>query len=878
NFARRALEQFKNLHELQAISIEGDKCQFENEFRYAAIKIATMIFKRMVYESRRKSKGILRPKVRQNYKEQLQTAWPRTHTEKLLSEMFDCRAAQFLAILEALNDLNRRLVLTSPAASDNDPEILDVTLELFYAADYILQVKHANVNQIDGANLNPVYPNITMSLSMSLLDLAINEQYVIPFPSVIQLIKNAFNYEVFDVFERLLEPLNTLIAISSPNEQKLPYQTILSLLELLHEITECEKEQKLAAKQLQLQATGKDDDKKGKKNENRTKSPKTKKTSKERSRSPTPATKKRKTKLKGKDVQPAQQQQIDAKRVVSMKDINLTAENEDGEEEKSLEDYLEDLCNLLLNEGNIQAVIEPDVLIDVSLLLWNKCRPILRRYYNEPLDSQRWISRLDHDHLKWLNLCLKTHEVLTRFDLATVDPCAYAECSLRLGQILFSLVQPDSPLQSNARNLCYKSRIDQLRVFLSQTFAQPFVQSYVQEFKRGQQQSASSQGDSASNHGTGVINTIGQEKQQHQPLLPFDNDTLSLSTNFPLLLFTEQLLERSLQTMAQARASLVKFDGSAMYDRNWQPKSNDEESDSLGETRFFATQPFQYEKGVSSKPIGNLIKDLDAELLFIYCRVISLLEQLPEARMIKKGPIEQYLNEAKGNSHKKALICAAYASTRRDEKMAADYMQRAYKYLTTAEEEDRLYFWHLLNNPSLLKNQNEITTTTIPRPHIIARAPEFVFILAPDFEELDTKVGSYRIFCRAVDRPNAKARMADTYYPGTGQQIPSSFKKPVKISGLNPDLKYVFSIGIYDVNGQLIGESVSESTEPILAAHPTSLLLIRCILSQVSYQIKQYPVAKKVFHSLWTYFVKTPQKIETTVKELVKDSPLVLYE
>ena len=57
--------------------------------------------------------------------------------------------------------------------------------------------------------------------------------------------------------------------------------------------------------------------------------------------------------------------------------------------------------------------------------------------------------------------------------------------------------------------------------------------------------------------------------------------------------------------------------------------------------------------------------------------------------------------------------------------------------------------------------------------------------------------------------------------------------RPVKISGLDPDLKYVFSLAVYDTNGRLIGESVSESTEPILAAHPISLLFLRCLLSQV---------------------------------------------
>ena len=132
------MEQFKNLHELQAISIDGDTCEQETSFRTGTIKIATMIFKRMVYESRRKAKGVLRPKVRQNYTD-ISGPWPRTLTEKLLGDMFDCRCAQFLAILQALSDSNRRLMLTRPAANEQEIEILDVNTELFYAAQYILQ-------------------------------------------------------------------------------------------------------------------------------------------------------------------------------------------------------------------------------------------------------------------------------------------------------------------------------------------------------------------------------------------------------------------------------------------------------------------------------------------------------------------------------------------------------------------------------------------------------------------------------------------------------------------------------------------------------------------------------------------------------------------
>ena len=56
--------------------------------------------------------------------------------------MFEGGSAQFLAILESLNDSNRRILLTSPPTLENEPEILDVYAELFLAAQEILAGKN----------------------------------------------------------------------------------------------------------------------------------------------------------------------------------------------------------------------------------------------------------------------------------------------------------------------------------------------------------------------------------------------------------------------------------------------------------------------------------------------------------------------------------------------------------------------------------------------------------------------------------------------------------------------------------------------------------------------------------------------------------------
>ncbi|CAF4257965.1 unnamed protein product, partial [Rotaria sordida] len=86
----------------------------------------------------------------------------------------------------------------------------------------------------------------------------------------------------------------------------------------------------------------------------------------------------------------------------------------------------------------------------------------------------------------WIHLCFQTHEIMSRFNFANVDSCAYAECSLRLGQILFTLIQPSPSVEVTIRTACYKQRLDQLRDFLINNSAKPLLQSYMEEFKRQQ--------------------------------------------------------------------------------------------------------------------------------------------------------------------------------------------------------------------------------------------------------------------------------------------------------------------------------------------------------------------------------------------------------
>ncbi|XP_010560285.1 PREDICTED: uncharacterized protein CFAP54 [Haliaeetus leucocephalus] len=155
-FARRGLIKIDELKQLENTSSSLENSETKRVFREATLKMSVMIFKRAVYESRRKPKSFFRPKLRVSLKEAQNLVskrsdpfyynqrkrffglpWPRTTTERLLTEMFDGVAAQFLAILEALSDSSRRVLHPAPPVPD-ETEIRDVISELFFAGLEIL--------------------------------------------------------------------------------------------------------------------------------------------------------------------------------------------------------------------------------------------------------------------------------------------------------------------------------------------------------------------------------------------------------------------------------------------------------------------------------------------------------------------------------------------------------------------------------------------------------------------------------------------------------------------------------------------------------------------------------------------------------------------
>lgn len=218
-------------------------------------------------------------------------------------------------------------------------------------------MKHANVDQIVGANANETYPNITLREDISLLDLAVSGlfisiidfnsnilvhlgQYVIPLSYVLQLLKHAFNYQVYEIFEPLMEPISDLVSQTDGKQT-----SVLALLQILYEIEQCEKDRKLTqnAKAQPGNKGGKDNDKKkgGKDGSLRKKSPETGKIRLKKSKAI-------------KDlIDAAKGARISSSKVSQVKIDSVMT---DDESERSIEELLEDLCFLLLTDPQIVCI------------------------------------------------------------------------------------------------------------------------------------------------------------------------------------------------------------------------------------------------------------------------------------------------------------------------------------------------------------------------------------------------------------------------------------------------------------------------------------------------------------------------------------------
>ncbi|XP_032388655.1 cilia- and flagella-associated protein 54 isoform X5 [Etheostoma spectabile] len=191
-FARRALGKINELAKLEEQNKVPATRETQRAYKEASIKLAAMIFKRAVFEARRRHKPIFRIKTKSTLKDIPNAPWPRTTTEHMLMGLFDSSAAQFLGILEALWDSTRCPLQTR---MPDDPELQEVILELLSAGISILSGNTTTSKSL-------VSPS-TLTQTSTLMELAVTGENKVPIMSAMRFIKMLFQYKQPDAFTEL---------------------------------------------------------------------------------------------------------------------------------------------------------------------------------------------------------------------------------------------------------------------------------------------------------------------------------------------------------------------------------------------------------------------------------------------------------------------------------------------------------------------------------------------------------------------------------------------------------------------------------------------------------------------------------------------------
>ncbi|XP_066561432.1 cilia- and flagella-associated protein 54 isoform X1 [Amia ocellicauda] len=735
-FARRSLGKVNELSELQERSMAPQSPKARTAFLEATVKMAVMVFKRAVYEPRRKPKALFRPKQKSNLKEVQNMPWPRTPSEKLLMEMFDGSAAQFLALQEALWDSSRRPLHTGPS---EEHELQEVSLELLSAGISIL-AGGGGSGERRGLDMNLPQPISGIRLSPSLLQLAVSGESGVSVEGAVRFVKLLFRYEQWEMFSSLSALLLPLLqGLSAPvwRTAELDLKLLVAMEPLL--------------------------------------------TAHRHKHAP------RESVVLGEGV--TERERLAGPVVWSDDLLNL------------VETLYACVC---LPEQGQQP--DGDLVLDVVLFLWMKCKTVFQRVQAGYADSFRYLHKLDN-HEKWVCVLWLLSEVAQVCNLGQTDPATLAELSLRLAAVLEN--SADSALKSGrmagkgqdssegARpdpseglNILKRPPVQQLWT------AYEVVDRAVEGVSQGRM---------------GAITDITRLQDCARKASDCSSSAVrSVCTLSPLQLFCMDLHLELLTVQHRIGIKLC----SASPD----------------------TQP-AYSKNIKSVA-SSIAVDTSSHNN-------SAVSEAALLDRIKKNKISRAL----------FLMQKALHSPRKDQLSFANkkLLEEAMCLIEKAEVEEKKLF----NANNLQERRQEGTSRATPPPVLLSRTQHsMTFVPVPFSPAQQSKVCWYHIFGRAATGSNPKVRLSDCHLPGCGEEVPAMGECVLQVTGLEPNEKYIFAVAAYDANGAVIGDAIGESTRPLLASAPLPLLTAWAHLAQAAYQTGHYALAKRASRVLWEHFTR----------------------
>ncbi|XP_076801900.1 cilia- and flagella-associated protein 54-like [Clavelina lepadiformis] len=755
-FARRGLSKLQELSELEKLSDSVENPETPFIFRQATAKMASMVFKRSVYETRRKPKGYLRPKMRNNLKEASQLSWPRTLSERLLSEMFEGGAAQFLAILEALSSSNRRTLQNAPASSD--AEMVDVTAELFFAGKEIIAGGGGNKSYMASGADHSVLAGVRHD--KSLVEMAGEGTDGVTLSSVVRFIKLAFCYEQWSTFNTLLDC--ALIYIKKSGE------SLAKESDSEHSGTEL-----CLALLLVMERVA-------------------------RARS-----------------QKRGQTLTSTSMIFSAEDHDVTAPPTQANTSGSIRSIQisDDLVNLAetvlycVNDATFfapqgldgDALIDRDMIVDATMLLWQKCKQMFGRLqFGSQTDMTTALQRTGNPG-KWLHLLSIVHSAFVWAGIASVDPALMAEVCLRLALALESMASTDAQSSHFGNDIGEGSRLS----LYSTAQASPNGQlnSGLHVLKEGLREISMGRSNTATNNAQHVADIMWINKSDQV----VDN-MMSMSDTLICDLHVEMLV-------VHHRIALKLVDQSVNTSRKQAVPNTSTIGGST--SRFTSMEATVLTEANVKELVGGSL--LSRAIFFM-----QKADQLP----LGDPKIEKLLTQA------------------------AATIQKAQK------EEKRLFedSWLRLNNP-----YHGVDHAHVPPPPILLSRSDTTMTFKPaPFEPDSSQVAWYRIFGRLAAGPNVKVRLNDYFLPGTGEEVPANNDCILRVSGLEANQRYLFAVAAYTSDGKLVGGSVGKTGHSVVASHPLSILTTWGHLAQISYKLGALKLSEQACTVLWDHFVVKP--------------------
>ncbi|XP_035999007.1 LOW QUALITY PROTEIN: cilia- and flagella-associated protein 54 [Fundulus heteroclitus] len=452
---------------------------------------------------------------------------------------------------------------------------------------------------------------------------------------------------------------------------------------------------------------------------------------------------------------------------------------------------------------------DTDLVFDTLVFLWRKLKAILQSHYLEAPESPLDQEKMD-GYDKWLWCLSVLCEAALVCELANVDCILTAEMILTLGKELERAADRADRTEGSAGEGC------------------------------------------------------GDVRPGSFPLLERSSTVL--------LKKACEVTKKGLEALAEGVSALIPRDPSAVTDAACMQKcvplhppsaSSTPSADQKGSAENIVRAEEEKEPTGESKNEGChdeslflVAKDLQLELSIIYHKAsvkLLLLNEVAESDLlagIKRNKVSKAhfmiqkasVEHSKGGANRISAINGL--------------LKEASILLEKAELEDRKLYMASVKNLTQDKDKRGAGEKAPPPPILISRT-DHSFTFAPAAYDLERRVSWYQLCGRAAQGANWKVRLADCSIPGTGDMVPVvSGECLLRAEGLQPNQKYVFAVAAYDGQGTLVGDTIGDTTLPVLACMPAPLLSSWAHLAQVAFQTEQHAVATRACRKLWGHYTE----------------------